>query len=68
MGLDTNAFQACVESQKYADLVSSQTEFSQSIGVRSTPSFLVNGVPVVGSQGFDVFEKIIQDQLNLNGE
>lgn len=62
-GLDVEAFQTCLESQKYAGLVSSQTEFSQSIGVRSTPSFLVNGVPVVGSQGFDVFQQIIEDQL-----
>ena len=65
--LDVDAFQTCLESQKYADLISNQTEFSQSIGVRSTPSFLVNGVPVVGAQGFDVFEQIIEDQLSQKG-
>ena len=62
-GLDTVAFQTCIESQKYESLVSDQTSFSQSIGVRSTPSFLVNGVPVIGAQGYEVFEQIIEDQL-----
>jgi predicted DsbA family dithiol-disulfide isomerase len=67
-GLDVEAFQTCLESGKYAELVSSQTQFSQSIGVRSTPSFLVNGVPVVGAQGFEVFEQIIEEQLSQKGE
>lgn len=67
-GLDVEAFDTCLESGKYADLVSSQTQFSQSIGVRSTPSFLVNGVAVVGAQGFDVFEDVIEEQLSLAGE
>jgi len=65
-GLDEDAFKTCLESQKYASLVNSQTEFSQSIGVRSTPSFLINGVPVVGAQGYEVFEQVIEEQLAQN--
>jgi protein-disulfide isomerase len=66
-GIDVEAFQTCLDSGKYASLVSSQTQFTQSIGVRSTPSFLVNGVPVIGAQGFDVFDQIIEEQLNQSG-
>lgn len=62
------AFQSCLESGKYADLIKSQTQFTQSIGVRSTPSFLINGVPVVGAQGFDAFEQIIEEQISQAGE
>jgi len=58
-----DAFSSCFDSGKYRELVNSQTQFSQSIGVRSTPSFLINGKPVIGSQGFEVFEQVIEEEL-----
>jgi protein-disulfide isomerase len=61
--LKTAEFTSCLEDGKYKDVVNNQTQFSQSIGVQSTPSFLINGKPVVGAQGFDVFEQYIEDEL-----
>ncbi len=63
LGLNGQDFKACMESGKYADVVNNQTKFSQSIGVQSTPSFLVNGRPLVGAQGYDVFVQYIEDEL-----
>lgn len=63
LGLKGQDFKSCLESGKYADVVNSQTKFSQSIGVQSTPSFLINGRPVVGAQGYDVFVQYIEEEL-----
>lgn len=60
LGLDTQSFAQCLDSEKYASLVQSETQTAQSIGVRSTPSFLVNGQPLVGALPFEEFERIIE--------
>jgi protein-disulfide isomerase len=56
LGLDTEAFDGCLDSGKYAELVQSQTASGQQIGIQSTPSFLVNGQPAVGAQPVEAFE------------
>lgn len=64
LNLDVEAFTACLDSGKYNAVVNAQTQFGQSIGVRSTPSFLVNGRPLVGAQSFEVFEQYVEEELN----
>jgi len=64
LGLDTEAFDECLDSGKYAELVQSQTASGQQIGIQSTPSFLVNGQPVIGAQPFEAFEQVIEQILN----
>jgi protein-disulfide isomerase len=64
LGLDTNAFNLCVDSGKYTALVQQQTSIGSSIGIRSTPSFAINGKPMVGAQSFETFQQAIEEQLN----
>ena len=66
LGLDTNTFNECLDSGKYAQLVLSDTNTVQQFGVQSTPSFLVNGQPIVGAQPFEVFEQVIEDLLTID--
>jgi predicted DsbA family dithiol-disulfide isomerase len=68
MDLDTEAFNACLDSEKYVSIVDNQTSFSQSIGVSSTPSFIVNGQPIIGAQDYSVFEQYIEAELAKAGE
>lgn len=63
IGLDTDAFQACLSSGKYSLQISRETQTIQSLGVRGTPGFLVNGLFISGAQPFEVFEQIIEEQL-----
>jgi protein-disulfide isomerase len=63
LGLDTQAFAECLDSGKYTKLVEEFSYIASQLGVRSTPSFLVNGQPVVGAQSFEDFKKLI-DQLS----
>ena len=63
VGLDTEAFDVCLNSGKYASLVTTETSSAQSLGVTGTPAFLVNGRPLVGAQPFEVFEQVIEAEL-----
>ena len=60
LGLDQQSFDECMDSGKYASLVQEETQAAQTLGVRSTPSFLINGEPLVGAQPFDVFKQYIE--------
>lgn len=63
LGLDGAAFAECLDSGKYADLVQQETEAAQSLGVSSTPTFVVNGAPVMGAEPFEVFAELIEAEL-----
>ncbi len=68
LGLDTAAFNACLDSGKYTSLVRTETATIQSLGVRGTPAFLINGRPLVGAQPFEVFQQIIEAEIGGNDE
>lgn len=58
--LNTAAFNACLDSGKYTAQVTADTEAFQSVGVQSTPTFLVNGKAVTGALPFDQFAQLIE--------
>lgn len=60
LGLDMAAFDECLDSGKYTSIVQNETQAAQSMGVRSTPTFLINGKPVLGAQPFEVFQQYIE--------
>lgn len=64
LSLNTASFNECLDSGKYAQVVASQTVAAQQLGVRSTPSFLVNGQPIVGAQAYEVFQQVIEQKLD----
>jgi len=37
--------------------------YAVNLGVRSTPTFFINGIPVVGAQPYDVFKQLIDKEL-----
>jgi protein-disulfide isomerase len=63
IGLDTAAFNACMDSERYAELVLNETRNAQALGIRGTPTFLINGLPLVGAQPFVAFEQQIEPLL-----
>ena len=63
LGLDSRAFNECFDSGKYTQLIQDESSAASSIGVRSTPTFLVNGQPLVGAQPFDAFQQTIESFL-----
>jgi protein-disulfide isomerase len=63
VGLDSQQFGACLDEQRYAELVQGQDDFRRAQGVRTRPTFDINGQLIVGAQGFTAFQSIIDAQL-----
>ena len=63
LGLDEEQFQECIDSGRYQEEVQSDFEFAANLGVRSTPTFFINGIAVVGAQPFEIFEQVIEREL-----
>jgi protein-disulfide isomerase len=63
LGLDPAAFNQCLDNGDHTALVAAETQAAQQLGVRSTPTFVINGQPVLGAQPFSVFQRYIQAAL-----
>jgi len=67
LGLNEDAFGQCLDSGKYTDIVQQEKQMAQQLGVQSTPTFVINGRPVVGAQPFESFQQVIESILD-NGD
>ena len=63
LGLDLKDFQACIASGRTSPEIQADYEYASKLGVRSTPTFFINGLPVVGAQPYDVFQQVIEQEL-----
>lgn len=63
LGLEMSAFNKCLDSGKYAQLVLDDSNTSSSIGVRSTPTFFINSLTLVGAQPLSAFTQLIDKEL-----
>lgn len=61
--LDTKAFNQCFDSGKDVDIVRANTTEGQQLGIRGTPGFFVNDVPIGGAESLEVFQKVIDEKL-----
>ncbi len=59
IGLDMEAFATCLENETHVELVRADLALGQSRGVRSTPSFFLNGQPLIGAQPINTFNEAI---------
>lgn len=63
IGLDMDAFTECLQSNRYTSQIRQEALSIQSLGVRGTPGFVINGIYIAGAQPFDVFQQVIEEQL-----
>jgi predicted DsbA family dithiol-disulfide isomerase len=63
LGLDSEAFNTCLDSDRYRDVVLADTEMAQNFGIPGTPAFLINDAGLQGAQPFDAFQQIIEAEL-----
>lgn len=64
IGLDTNKFNSCLDSGKYAKEAEKDYGDGSAAGVSGTPSTFINGKSVVGAQPFSVFKLLVDAELN----
>ncbi|GAG34441.1 unnamed protein product [marine sediment metagenome] len=68
LGLDTNSFNACLDSERYMDKLVADVEEGRRREVTGTPTFFVGQTMVVGAKPYSEFEKAIEDELARLGE
>ncbi len=56
----------CIVSKKYLGQISHDTESAKNLGLTSTPSFVIDGKKLSGSQPIEVFEQIIENTNVIN--
>lgn len=66
LSLNTDQFTKCIDEHRYLSEVKADYEFASKLGVRSTPTFFINGLAVVGAQPIEVFQQVID--LELSGK
>jgi len=62
-GINKAQFSQCLDSGKYTDRVNQDIAEGNRFGVQATPMFFVNGIVVRGAQPYQVFAKIIDEEL-----
>lgn len=63
LGLNTEQFNSCLDSGKYAAEVQQDLSDGRAAGVSGTPTFFINGEKLVGAQPFSAFESLIINEL-----
>ncbi|MBI3999249.1 MAG: DsbA family protein [Candidatus Omnitrophica bacterium] len=66
LGLSQKSFEACLSQEKYASKIQDDLKEALAIGVQGTPAFLINGRLLSGAQPYSGFEKMIEEELELN--
>jgi protein-disulfide isomerase len=63
LGLEMTSFTECIETHRYQAEVQADFDYAAQLGVRSTPTFFINGIPFVGAQPFEAFQQLIDAEL-----
>ncbi|MBW2998928.1 DsbA family protein [Candidatus Woesearchaeota archaeon] len=63
IGLNSEQFDACLDSGRTAEEVKKDMADGQAVGVRGTPAFYINGEFISGAQPFEKFKEIIDAEL-----
>lgn len=63
MELDTNSFNQCLDSGKFANLIEKDKQLGATKGISGTPTFFINDQKIVGAQDYSVFKSTIDLEL-----
>lgn len=63
-GVKEDQFVACLDSGKFKSKVTADVTQGQDLGIKSTPTFYINGKLVSGAQPIEVFSDIIDQELS----
>ena len=63
LNLDIDKFSTCLSTHRYQENIQRDLEFATDLGVSSTPTFFVNGIPLIGAQPIEAFKQLIDREL-----
>ncbi len=61
VGLDVEEFEASLSSGEHRQVVTEAFTEGQRSGITGTPTFIINGLTLVGAQPLEVFEEAIEE-------
>ncbi|MEX0798514.1 MAG: thioredoxin domain-containing protein [Bacteriovoracaceae bacterium] len=64
VGVNENKFMECLNAGKYMSMINQDIEQGKELGVKSTPTFFVNGKLLQGAQPVEAFKEIIEEELS----
>ena len=64
LGLDRASFVRCLDDRRFAAAVEADVAQGRALGINGTPTFLVNGRPLVGAHPIETFRSVIDDALS----
>jgi len=67
LGLDTVAFDACLDESQHKDSVQAEKKIGLELGVNATPTFFVNGKAVKDWRDYSAFKALIDQALAAAG-
>lgn len=66
LGLDTTAFDKCLDSGAQADSIKTTLEEARQLGITGTPSFLLNGRFYSGAMSYDQLHTLVTEELKTS--
>jgi len=63
LGMDVTQWQNCFDSNKYNADIEADYNYGAQLGITGTPTFFINGIPLVGAQPFSAFKSVIDQEL-----
>jgi protein-disulfide isomerase len=63
LGIDRARFERCLDDRLFAAAIDDDIAQGRALGVSSTPTFLINGRPLVGAHPVENFRAVIDDAL-----
>ena len=67
LNIDKDTFTSCIDTRKPRKDVEADVAEGRAIGLRGTPTFLINGTLLVGAQPIEAFREAILDALKEAG-
>ena len=67
LGLDTDAFEECLESSEKRPLIEEHIKAAVEAGARGTPFFMVNGQKMSGARSETIFKRLIDQVMRRAG-
>lgn len=63
LGLNSEQFESCIAEERPGDRIADGGRAARALGLRGTPSFLINGYPVQGALPIQLFRDILDNEL-----
>lgn len=64
LGLDLKKFDECVSAGVHKATVQRDLDEGTRLGITGTPAFFINGRPLTGAQPFEMFARVIDEELS----